>query len=101
MTTTQNDLMVTTCERYTTSGQSSNLRVQAEKGSSAYTLIAAGWVASRLGLALMHLHTQHDAAAFPPGESSQWLPVKLTGMKSVIEELTAQCQRWGRAHHIS
>lgn len=49
-------------ERYTSATVTSNLRVEADVIGPADVLICAGWSASRMGLALMRLHTKHDAA---------------------------------------
>lgn len=49
-------------EAYTTAAQSSNLRVQAELRGDADILIAAGWNQSRIGGALLRLHTEFDGA---------------------------------------
>ena len=45
-------------ERYLSASQSSNLRVQADKQGDADVMIASGWSASRIGAALMRLHTK-------------------------------------------
>lgn len=50
--------MTSTAERYLSASQSSNLRVQADKHGDADVIIAAGWSASRIGGALMRLHTK-------------------------------------------
>ena len=52
-------------EKYTSATHTSNLRVVADKGGSADVLIAAGWSASRLGAALLRLHSEYDGAAKP------------------------------------
>lgn len=50
--------MTSTEERYLIAAQSSNLRVEADKHGDADVMIAAGWSASRIGGALMRLHTK-------------------------------------------
>ncbi len=50
--------MTSTEERYLTASNSSNLRVEADKHGDADVMIAAGWSASRIGGALMRLHTK-------------------------------------------
>ena len=79
-------------ERYSSAINTSNLRVEADKGGSADLLIAVGWSASRLGAALMRLHTEYDSAAVPPGAVSdtdcyllQW---KLKSLPDVLEQVT-------------
>lgn len=49
-------------ELYTSATHSSNLRVQAERRGDADFIIAAGWSQSRIGGALMRLHTEYDGA---------------------------------------
>ena len=50
-------------EQYISAGDSSNLRVEAERRSDADILIAAGWSASRIGAALMRLYSKPDRVA--------------------------------------
>lgn len=59
-------------EVYARAGTTSNLRVQAERAGSADVLIAAGWSPSRIGMALLRLHTEWDAAGKPrkPGKTA-------------------------------
>lgn len=52
-------------ERYSTATHSSNLRVQAERSSPADLIIAAGMSPSRLGAALLRLHSEFDSAEQP------------------------------------
>ena len=51
-------MTISTEERYLSASQSSNMRVQAEKHGDADVMIAAGWSASRIGGALMRLHSK-------------------------------------------
>lgn len=47
-------------ESYSTACNSSNLRVEADRGSNADILIAAGWLPSRaIGAVLLRLHTKY------------------------------------------
>jgi hypothetical protein len=52
-------------ERYQSACSTSSLKVEAEKGGSADVLIAAGWSDSRVGMALLRLHSEYDGAAKP------------------------------------
>lgn len=66
MTTSQTDDQKPTVEeRYTSATHASNLRVQAERSGHADVLIAMGWSPSRLGAALMRLHSEWDACEKP------------------------------------
>lgn len=51
-------MTISTEERYLIAADASNLRVQSERTGDADVLIAAGWSASRIGGALMRLHTK-------------------------------------------
>lgn len=59
------DCRPNTEELYTCANNASNLRVQAGRRGSTDVLIAAGWSASRIGAALLRLHSEWDAAAKP------------------------------------
>lgn len=52
-------------ELYTTANNASNLRVVADRRGSADYLIAAAWASSRLGAAMIRLHTEWDSSAKP------------------------------------
>lgn len=90
--------VLTVAEKYTSACSASNLRVQAEKTGSADVMIAAGWSPSRLGLALLRLHTEFDAAAIPPGQVSatdrHLLQARLKSLPSVLEQVTLQADAW-------
>ena len=59
------DCRRSTEELYTCANNARNLRVEADCRGSADLLIAAGWSASRLGAALLRLHSEWDAAEKP------------------------------------
>lgn len=52
-------------ERYTSAGNATDLTVDAERGGAADVIIAAGWSPSRLGAALLRLHSEWDASEKP------------------------------------
>lgn len=52
-------------ELYQTASNTSNLKVEAERRGSGDVLIAAGWSASRVGMALLRLHSEWDASEKP------------------------------------
>ena len=52
-------------EAYTAAGNSSDLRVEADVRTDADILIAAGWSPSRVGMALLRLHSEWDKAEKP------------------------------------
>lgn len=56
---------ITTDERYTSATHSSNLRVEAARPGDVDVLIAMGMSPSRLGAALLRLHSEWDGASRP------------------------------------
>ena len=56
---------ITTEEQYSIATNANNLRVEAEKRSQADILIAAGWSYSRMGMALLRLHSEYDGVEHP------------------------------------
>ena len=52
-------------EAYTAASNSSSLRVMADRPGDGDFIIAAGWSPSRVGMALLRLHGEWDAAAKP------------------------------------
>lgn len=72
--------MTSTEEQYLTATQTSNLRVVAETKGAGDILIASGWSAATIGLALMRLHSKPDTAT----------------LEHVHREVTA----YAIAHHI-
>lgn len=52
-------------ERYTSAANTNNLVVVADKGGAGDVIIAAGWSRSRLGAALLRLHSEWDGAQKP------------------------------------
>jgi hypothetical protein len=58
-------------EAYTSAGNSSDLRVEAEVRTDADIIIAAGWSESRVGIALLRLHSEWDKAEKPRRPSAE------------------------------
>lgn len=56
---------VTVEQQYTSAAHSSNLRVQADRRGDADVMIAAGWSQSRIGMALLRLHSEYDGTPRP------------------------------------
>jgi len=52
-------------EKYTSATHSSNMRVQSERRGDADVMIAAGWSPSRVGMALLRLHSEYDGVQHP------------------------------------
>lgn len=86
-------------EQYTSSCSSSSLRVEADRRGDADILIAAGWSASRIGAALMRLHTEFDSTARIHGKPTETdfrlLMGKLKSLNSVREQVMLQAFKWG------
>lgn len=53
-------------EMYQSASNTSNLKVEAERRGAGDVLIAAGWSASRVGMALLRLHSEWDGSEKPP-----------------------------------
>lgn len=93
----RDESIVTIEEKYTTAINTSNLRVEADKGGSADVLIAVGWSASRLGAALMRLHTEYEGAGLsrnPSRTDMSLLLSKLKSMADVRREAEIQANTW-------
>jgi hypothetical protein len=58
-------------EVYQTASNTSNLKVEADKRGSGDVMIAAGWSPSRVGMALLRLHSEWDSAAKPTRQSAE------------------------------
>lgn len=56
---------VTVDQQYTSAAHSSNLSVQADRRGDADVMIAAGWSQSRIGMALLRLHSEYDGMPRP------------------------------------
>lgn len=77
-------------ESYIAANNTSNLRVESERRGSADVLIAAGWSASRLGAALMRLHSEYDGRSRPINSGATDDRLMMGGLKSlggVIERM--------------
>ena len=100
-------------EQYTSATHASNLRVEADRKSSADILIAAGWAHARLGSALLRLHSEWDGAAHPKFSKAAGMAVylhdmamllgRLKSLPDVREQVAIQADRWnmGNPLHVS
>lgn len=75
-----NDEVRTTEEAYASATTSSDLRVQAERRGDADILIAAGWSMSRVGSALLRLHSEYDSTARPQPPRPEQIEVMARSM---------------------
>lgn len=89
-------------ENYSGAVNTTNLRMEVREDSpdgAAGVLIAAGWSPSRLGAALMRLHTEYDSTSIPPGETSATdralLQMGLKTLPAVRQHLADQAVHWG------
>ncbi len=83
-------------ERYITATNTSNLKISQDRPGAADVLIAAGWSASRLGAALMRLHSEFDGAARASSETDARLMAgKLKSLPTVVDQLMIQAVKWG------
>lgn len=86
-------------EMYTSATHTSNLRVEAEIRGQADMIIAAGMSPSRLGSALLRLHSEFDGASKPSGKATQTdatlLMINLKSLPGVREQLLIIAGRLG------
>ena len=120
-----NDDRRTTEEAYTSATNTSDLRVEADRRGDADVLLAAGWSQSRVGAALLRLHSEYDGAEKPrTALPAQFLPgltgsakqrrtasavmanaynvheaglllAKLKALPAIREQLTLRLEGWG------
>lgn len=86
-------------EQYSQACTSSNLRVQADKRSSADLLIASGMSNSRMGGALMRLRAEYGSDSVPRRNASETdhrlMLGRLKTLPAVLSAVTAQAHSWG------
>lgn len=73
-------------EAYTSAGNSSDLRVEAEVRTDADIIIAAGWSESRVGIALLRLHSEWDKAEKPRKPSAEAIKTLAATMPKELKE---------------
>lgn len=91
-----------TSEQYAVATNASNLRVEmdSERRSQADVLMAAAWSASRVGSALLRLHSEWDSAEHPRKVTSIYIHEmglllgKLKALPDVRHQLALQAERW-------
>lgn len=85
-------------EQYSQATTSSNLRCEADKRSAADILIASGMSGSRIGGALMRLHSEYNRGGVPRHSATATDHIlmigRLTSWHTVLEAVTAQAERW-------
>jgi hypothetical protein len=75
-------------EQYSSAINASNLRVEAERRSQADILMAASWSQSRLGGALLRLHSEWDACEHPRRPTPENVEAIANSLKKEPHELT-------------
>ena len=70
----------------------SSLKVEAEKGGPADVMIAAGWSDSRVGMALLRLHSEWDGSAKPKRATEPMIAAMAERLKAGDEQ---ERTRWG------
>lgn len=87
-------------ERYTNATHATSLKVEADKGGAADLLIACGWSPSRLGSALLRLHSEYDGVEHPKRGTAIYahefamMLGKLKTLREVRYQLTLQAENW-------
>ena len=88
-------------ERYISATQATNLKVEADRGGSADVLIAAAWSMSRVGAALVRLHSEWDGSAKRPQMSDTDLILlrgRLKSLTSVLAQVVIGMHKMGIQH---
>lgn len=91
-----------TAEQYSVATNASNLRVEmdSDRRSQADVLMAASWSASRVGSALLRLHSEWDSAEHPRKGTPIYIHEmglllgKLKALPDVRHQLVIQADRW-------
>lgn len=89
-------------ERYISAAHSGNMRVEADRTGDADVMIAAGWCQSRIGMALLRLHSEYDSSQHPRDQKSKWfmheaslMLMCMKSLPSVREQLTLKAVDFG------
>ncbi len=94
-------------ERYQSATHASSLVVVAERGGPGDMLVAAGWSKSRVGAALMRVHSEWDGAEKPPRMHER--AIRILAGAIALEELAAAGKKPARGdeppkvteHHVT
>jgi hypothetical protein len=73
-------------EAYTSAGNTSDLRVEPDVRTDADLIIAAGWSDSRVGIALLRLHSEWDKAEKPRKPCAQAIKALAATMPRCLKE---------------
>lgn len=73
-------------ETYLVASTSSSLRVQADRRGDSDIIIAAGWTESRVGMALLRLHSEWDRAQKPRKLTAEAIHALALMMPTEVEE---------------
>jgi hypothetical protein len=87
-------------EQYQTAGNTSNLTVEADRRGAGDVLIAAGWSPSRVGMALLRLHSEWHALAKPKRASKETLEA-LTGRLKADEAKAREAAEWKGERYVA
>lgn len=85
-------------ESYQTASNTSNLTVEADRRGAGDVLIASGWASSRLGSALMRLHSEWDRAAKPKRIGADVIDTIAQQIKADDEKARASAKTLGKPY---
>lgn len=85
-------------EQYQTAGNTSDLTVEADRRGAGDIMIAAGWSQSRVGMALLRLHSEWHALAKPRRADRQALESVTARIKGDDEQARATAARKGEKY---
>jgi hypothetical protein len=85
-------------ERYETATHTSSMLVEAHRQNSADVIIAAGWSESRVGMALLRLHSEWDSAAKPKRATEPMIQAIAERLKGDEQRARATAERNNRQY---
>jgi hypothetical protein len=93
---TQDETKPTIDERYTSATNTSTMKMETERSMPIDVLTAAGWSQSRIGAAVLRLHSEFDAVEKPIRPTPARIAALVGTSQSVIKDLKADRDKQGR-----
>lgn len=83
-------------ERYSSATNTSTMKMEVERSMPVDVLTAAGWSQSRIGSALLRLHSEWDAVEKPTRPSPGRIAALVGTAQSAIKDVKADLDKYGR-----
>lgn len=80
-------------EQYQTASNTSNLKVESDRRGAGDVIIAAGWSPSRVGMALLRLHSEWDSAVKPRKPGRAAIDAKVAQYKAEDAVARSRCHK--------